>query len=97
MAVMEVLLNKQAEPDVYSYRNKERYEELVEYRLARDESAREAEEVALAAWRGLGAVTAAESTCGATLPARRTSLKSIRWPDSIRSIRTFRFFRGWPV
>ncbi|MEN6486622.1 MAG: D-alanine--D-alanine ligase, partial [Syntrophobacteraceae bacterium] len=39
---------------VYSYTNKERYEELVEYRPASDETAKDAERVALDAWRGLG-------------------------------------------
>ncbi|MCE5244378.1 MAG: D-alanine--D-alanine ligase [Desulfobacteraceae bacterium] len=51
---MEVLLKTRAEPDVYSYMNKERYEELVEYRPASDETAKDAERVALDAWRGLG-------------------------------------------
>ncbi|MEN6485432.1 MAG: D-alanine--D-alanine ligase, partial [Syntrophobacteraceae bacterium] len=51
---MEVLLKTRAEPDVYSYTNKERYEELVEYRPASDETAKDAERVALDAWRGLG-------------------------------------------
>ena len=39
---------------VYSYVNKAQYEELVRYRLATDETAREAGDIALAAWRGLG-------------------------------------------
>jgi len=42
---------------VYSYVNKERCEELVEYRLVRpdkDEQVRQAEEIALTAWRTLG-------------------------------------------
>jgi len=39
---------------VYSYLNKERCEELVTYRLAEDETAKQAKEIALAAWRGLG-------------------------------------------
>lgn len=51
---MEVLLKTRAEPDVYSYTNKQRYEELVEYRPAADETAKDAERVALDAWRGLG-------------------------------------------
>ncbi len=51
---MEVLLREQAEPHAYSYVNKERCEELVEYRLVDDAQARQAREVALAAWRGLG-------------------------------------------
>ncbi|MGQ9653340.1 MAG: D-alanine--D-alanine ligase family protein [Thermodesulfobacteriota bacterium] len=51
---MEVLLREQAEPHAYSYVNKERCEELVEYRLVDDAPARQAKEVALAVWRGLG-------------------------------------------
>lgn len=54
IGVMEVILNDQAEPEVYSYANKEHWEGLVEYRLATDEMAQKAQEVALAAWRGLG-------------------------------------------
>jgi D-alanine-D-alanine ligase len=53
-AVMEVCLKEQAEPDVYSYVNKENCEELVAYRLADDVEAKQARETALAAWRGLG-------------------------------------------
>jgi len=57
LGTLEVLLLPAAEPLVYSYVNKERCEELVEYRLVRaaeDAVVREAEEVALAAWRALG-------------------------------------------
>lgn len=57
LGTMEVVLLPEAEAEVYSYVNKERCEELVEYRLARpegDEAVRRAEEVALAAWRVLG-------------------------------------------
>jgi D-alanine-D-alanine ligase len=53
---LEVVLLPQAEPEVYSYVNKERCEELVEYRLATadDPMVAAAERVALAAWRALG-------------------------------------------
>jgi D-alanine-D-alanine ligase len=54
---MEIILLDHAEPGVYSYTNKERYEELVEYRLgdARlDDQVRTAQDIALAAWRALG-------------------------------------------
>jgi D-alanine-D-alanine ligase len=54
VAVMEVLLNGQAETGVYSYVNKEECESRVIYRLAEDEQAKEAGVVALAAWRALG-------------------------------------------
>lgn len=54
IGAVEVILRENAEPEVYSYENKERFKERVEYRLADDAIAREAEEVALTAWRGLG-------------------------------------------
>jgi D-alanine-D-alanine ligase len=57
LGTMEIVLLEHAEADVYSYVNKERCEELVEYRLVRpdrDPIVREAEEVALRAWRILG-------------------------------------------
>ncbi|MEQ8171625.1 MAG: D-alanine--D-alanine ligase [Candidatus Eremiobacterota bacterium] len=52
--VIEVILRDEAEKDVYSYVNKEKCEELVEYRLVNDSMAKEAEKWALASWRGLG-------------------------------------------
>jgi D-alanine-D-alanine ligase len=54
LGVMEILLGPEAEPLVYSYINKAQYEELVRYRLATDKTARQAGEIALTAWRGLG-------------------------------------------
>jgi len=51
---MEVTFRPKAEEKIYSYLTKARYEELVDYRLVDDAAAREAKEVALAAWRGLG-------------------------------------------
>jgi len=54
LGTIEVHLNPGAEEDVYSYVNKERCEELVEYRLVEGAIARDAERTALAAWRGLG-------------------------------------------
>jgi D-alanine-D-alanine ligase len=54
LGVMEILLGPEAEPLVYSYVNKARYEELVRYRLATDKTAMQAAEIALAAWRGVG-------------------------------------------
>lgn len=54
VAVMEVVLNAQAEAGVYSYVNKEECESRVVYRLAEDEQAKAAGAVALAAWRALG-------------------------------------------
>jgi len=54
IGVMEVILREIAETDGYSYLNKERYEELVEYRLVDDAVAEMAREIALTVWRGLG-------------------------------------------
>ncbi|MEZ6062189.1 MAG: D-alanine--D-alanine ligase [Planctomycetaceae bacterium] len=57
LGTLEIVLLENAEADVYSYINKERCEELVEYRLVRaadDEQVRMAEQIALAAWNVLG-------------------------------------------
>jgi D-alanine-D-alanine ligase len=54
VAVMEVLLNAEAEAGVYSYVNKEQCESRVVYRLAEDAAAKAAGAVALAAWCALG-------------------------------------------
>jgi D-alanine-D-alanine ligase len=57
LGTLEIILNPGAEPEVYSYVNKEQCEELVEYRLvsaAADEEVRRAEAIALEAWRVLG-------------------------------------------
>jgi D-alanine-D-alanine ligase len=54
VGAIEVVLRKDAEPGAYSYTNKKKFEEFVEYRLVKDEMARKAIEVSLAAWRGLG-------------------------------------------
>lgn len=54
VGALEVVLKDGAEPGVYSYENKERCEELVEYVLVRDATARRAEAAALDAWRAIG-------------------------------------------
>lgn len=54
VAVMEVILKQGAEPDSYSYDNKENYVGRVEYRRAENPIARQAADVAVSAWRGLG-------------------------------------------
>ena len=57
LGTMEVLLLENAEAEVYSYTNKERCEELVEYRRVQaqnDPVVRRAEEIVLQAWRVLG-------------------------------------------
>jgi D-alanine-D-alanine ligase len=56
LGTLEIVLRDQAEPDVYSYVNKERCEDLVEYRLVQasnDPQVARAEQWALAAWRVL--------------------------------------------
>lgn len=54
IGVVEVILLANSDPDVYSYRNKEICEEVVEYRAVDDPEAREAVELALQVWHGLG-------------------------------------------
>lgn len=54
VAVMEILLGEKAEAEIYSYSNKDNYEDRVSYRLATGNIAKQCEEVALAVWRGLG-------------------------------------------
>jgi len=54
LGTLEIVLREAAEPHSYTYRNKERCEELCHFPLADPASAREAEELALRAWRGLG-------------------------------------------
>jgi D-alanine-D-alanine ligase len=54
LGTLEIVLRDQAEPDVYSYVNKEECENRVTYRLADDAEARLATELALRAWRALG-------------------------------------------
>jgi D-alanine-D-alanine ligase len=57
LGTMEVHLLTDAEPEVYSYQNKENCERLVKYRLVNrvaEPVVREAERVALDAWRVLG-------------------------------------------
>jgi len=58
IGALEVVLNENAEKDVYSYVNKEKCEELVKYVLVDDAMARKACKMALAAWRGLGCLDA---------------------------------------
>jgi len=53
IGVMEVMLNPEAEANAYSYVNKEKYEDLVQYALAPPAEAAACAEVALRAWRGL--------------------------------------------
>lgn len=54
LGVMEVFLQAEAEPEIYSYANKAGYESRVRYGLASGPLAEQAMEVALRVWRGLG-------------------------------------------
>ncbi len=57
LGTLEIVLRRGAEACAYSYANKERCEDLVEYRLVgpeNDPAVAEAERIALAAWRVLG-------------------------------------------
>ncbi len=54
LGVMEVRLRQHAEADAYSYYNKKEWEQYVEYHLVNDRFAKDAGEVALTVWRGLG-------------------------------------------
>jgi D-alanine-D-alanine ligase len=56
LGTLEIILKNEAEPEVYSYLNKEKCEELVEYPLVlpTDPVVAKAEAIALAAWRALG-------------------------------------------
>ena len=54
LGVLEVVFGKRAEIDAYTYQNKADYKERVAYELVHDAEARQAEGVALAAWRCLG-------------------------------------------
>lgn len=62
IGVLEITLNKEAEPDVYSYLNKEFYDERVVYTLVDDKDIiREAADISLRAYRTLGCRDAARA------------------------------------
>ena len=54
IGVMEIILGKKAEAEIYSYSNKDNYEDRVSYKLAEPKAEKQCSELALAAWRGLG-------------------------------------------
>ena len=54
IGTLEIVLREQAEPTAYSYVNKERCEDLVEYRMVNEPLSHKAQEIALKAWQGLG-------------------------------------------
>lgn len=58
VGVMEVFLRPEAEANAYSYVNKEKCEELVQYALAPEDAAGPCRDLALLAWRGLGCLDA---------------------------------------
>ncbi|MBI1932702.1 MAG: ATP-grasp domain-containing protein [Ignavibacteriales bacterium] len=51
---IEVILLENAEPDVYSYANKDDWIGKIEYKIVKDSVVKKAEKFALAAWKGLG-------------------------------------------
>ena len=96
LGTLEIILLRHAEPGVYSYVNKERCEELVEYRLVRpdDREVRQAEQTALAACERVGMPRRwpPRSAVGRGRVSR-SSWKPIHWPGCIPRIRTC---RCWP-
>ena len=54
LGVMEIIFRENAEQGVYSYTNKENYEDRVEYCVVDDQVAQRTQEMALTVWRGLG-------------------------------------------
>ena len=81
LGTLEIVLLPGAEEDVYSYVNKERCEELVEYRMVdarTDPEVAQAEAVALQAWRVLGAATPAGSISARMPPRGPNSSRSTR-------------------
>ncbi len=53
IGAIEILLYGEAEPGLYSYSNKKKFETRVKYRLVNDDEAKRAVDTALAAWRCL--------------------------------------------
>jgi D-alanine-D-alanine ligase len=53
IGTLEIVLQPEAEPEVYSFANKQHYDTLVRYRLADDVSACQAADLALHVWRRL--------------------------------------------
>lgn len=54
VGIIEILLREDKTPGVYSYENKEKCEDLIDYVRADDPEALQAVEIALAAWKALG-------------------------------------------
>lgn len=53
IGVMQIILESNAEPEIYSYENKENYEDRVTYKIATGEAYKKCTELALKAWKGL--------------------------------------------
>lgn len=53
VAVMQIVLGDKAESEIYSYANKDNYEDRVSYKLVTGEMAKKCEEVALKSWKCL--------------------------------------------
>jgi D-alanine-D-alanine ligase len=54
IGALEVILKEGAEVGGHTYHNKENCESLIEYKLVKDTTAKQAEDVAVAAWNALG-------------------------------------------
>lgn len=54
VGVMEIVLGEKAEAEIYSYTNKDCYEDRVSYRLANAENEKKCAKVALEVWKALG-------------------------------------------
>ena len=53
IGVMEIEMQEDAEPDIYSYENKQNYQRRVRFSLVTNEASGTAARIALAAWKGL--------------------------------------------
>ena len=54
LGTLEIIIREQGEQGAYSYLNKEKCEQLVEYRIPKDAAAQQAEKLSLRAWHVLG-------------------------------------------
>ena len=92
IGTMEIMLNARADAEVYSYRNKEHCDELVEYRLLKEAGLREAvERWPSPPFERSVVATRVALTFVATPLVGQVSWRSIRSPASTRSTPTCRF------
>jgi len=54
LGVLEVFISKNAEQEIYSYANKQNYEEMIHYTIATDIEAQKSADIAIKAWKALG-------------------------------------------